>query len=354
MKAVELDGAAARAASPEKAVAKKSGARKAYMILAAVAALTLIGYFGYGFVMGGKESTDDAQVEADVVPMAARVGGLVVKVAVQDNQSVRKGDLIVELDPTDYEIRVRQAEADFEAAQAQARESTSKGGAVAAAQVAAAKANLVRTEAEQRKAETDLARAKKLRSENAISPVELENSQNAYDKAVAATAQATAQLHLAEEQHTTAEAKVKAAQAALDYAKAQLSYTKVVAPSDGVLSKMVVHAGQLVQPNQLLAQLVSNDVYMVANFKETQVGRMQAGQKAKIEVDGYPGKDFEGEVESISPATGARFSLLPPDNASGNFVKVVQRVPVKIKLAPVKNEAPLRAGLSADVTVNVN
>jgi membrane fusion protein (multidrug efflux system) len=363
MSAVNAANAAnteARAASREEApatpkrAARRKG-RRAYMILGAVVLIGAGAYFGIGLATADQVSTDDAQLEADVVPLALKVGGPILALHVRDNQTVKKGDVLAEIDPRDYQIRVAQAEADLEAARAQAAtEGPSAGSRPNTAQVASARAALARTDAELRKADADLKRAKALQAQNAITAVELENAQNATDKARAARDQAAAQLKYTEEQHGFAEAKVKSAQALLEQAKAQLDYTKLVAPRDGTLSKVAVQEGQIVQPGQTIAQLVSEEPFVVANFKETQIGRMREGQHAEIEVDAYPGRKLGGKVESLSAATGARFSLLPPDNASGNFVKVVQRVPVKILLEkPEGAPVALRAGLSADVTVHL-
>lgn len=331
----------------------KKNPAKLYAALGIFGVLVVGGYLSFHLLTANRANTDDAQLEADVVPLGARVGGAVLHVLVTDNQAVKKGDSLIELDPLDYQTRVSQAEAELEAALSLAETSDAPKetpGANAAA-VAAARANQSRTEAELRKAEADLQRAKKLRKERAISPVEFENTQNTYDKARAAQMQAEAQIKVAEEQHGVAAAKVKAAQAALIQARTQLSYTKIIAPRDGTLSKIAVQEGQLVQAGQMVAQVVDNRAFIVANFKETQVGRMKPGQIAEIEVDAFPGQRLEGKVESVSAATGARFSMLPPDNASGNFVKVVQRVPVKIVIENPPQDLALKAGLSADVTV---
>ena len=184
--------------------------------------------------------------------------------------------------------------------------------------------------------------------------VELENTQNAFDRAVALANQATAQLKMAEEQHSMAHAKVAASDAALENMRARLSYTSILAPNDGMLSKIAVREGELVEPGRLIAQLVTGQPYIVANFKEVQVGRMKAGQLAEIEVDAYSGIVMKGRVLSLSPATGAQFSLLPPDNATGNFVKVVQRVPVKIELLDIPAGLSLKAGMSAYAKVFFN
>jgi membrane fusion protein (multidrug efflux system) len=253
----------------------------------------------------------------------------------------------------------------------------------AEAQVQAARATLLRAQADLKKAENDLERARQLRAANAIPAERFDNAQIAHDVATAQLAQAKAQLAVAEEarhvattrvseargrvdqsspiaaqiaaahaQADLAHARVKSAEAALDLARLQLSYTRIVAPADGVASKLTAHEGQLLAIGQPVIELVPTGTYVIANFKETQVGRMKPGQRAFIKIDAFPGRKFEGVVESLSAGTGASFSLLPADNASGNFVKVVQRVPVRIAFSS-SADVPLRAGLSADVTVEV-
>jgi len=341
-----------------------------------------------------------------VVPVAARVWGVVLHARFRDNQRVKQGEVIVELDPADYAARVQQAEAELAAAQAQVQvaeaqvrvvQMTTSGAlssaqaqlsgsvssvAGAGAQVDAAQATLARARIEQRRTAADLVRAQELRAQGVVPQSQVDNAQAAADGARSAVALAEAQLAAAREQTRTAEthvaeaqgrvdqstpvdaqiaaagaaadlarARVAGAQAALDLARLQLSYTTVAAPVDGVLSKLAVREGQLVQPGQTLVAIVPTATYVVANFKETQVGRMRQGQRAEIEVDAYPGQTFAGRIDSISAATGARFSLLPPDNASGNFVKVVQRVPVQIVWVDLPAGVAPQAGLSAEVTV---
>jgi len=383
--------------------------RKRWMIFGAVAlvALSVIGV--YLLVTAGKESTDDAQVEADVVPLAPRVGGLVTGVAVEENQHVKKGQPLLTLDPTDYQAHLAQAEAEVTTAQAQADaadaqfqviEASAKGGFSSAqavvsgstvgvssadAQIAGAKAALLHAQAEAKKAQLDLGRAEQLRAANAIPQERLDNARLENESAKAALAGAQAQLRAAQEaragavsklaeargrlsqsqpidqqiaaakaQADLAHAKVKVAQAALTLAKNQLEYTQIVAPSDGIVSKLTAHEGQLLQPGQAFAELVPEETYVIANFKETQIGDMHPGQEVEVKIDAYSGKTLEGRVTSLSGGTGARFSLIPPDNASGNFVKVVQRVPVRIDWVQVPEGLPLRAGLSADVTVDLH
>ncbi len=385
------------------------GARRRRVLLAggAAAALAVAALGVHLLLTRGDQETDDAQVEADVVPVAPRVAGAGVRVAVQENQEVRKGELLLVLDPADHEARVRQAEAELATATAEAAaadaqvqvvEATARGGFAGAraavsssaaalqgadAQILAARATVRRAEAEARKATADLGRARQLRAGDAIPQAQLDTFQAAADAADAGVAAARAQLAAAEEARRSAQgrvgeargrldqsapigaqidaahagadlahARVKSAQAALDLARLQLSYTQVTAPADGEISKLTAREGQLVAAAQPFAELVPTATYVVANFKETQVGAMRAGQRADVRIDAYGGRTLRGRVESISGGTGARFSLLPPDNASGNFVKVVERVPVRIAWDRPPRDLALRAGLSADVTVH--
>jgi membrane fusion protein, multidrug efflux system len=380
---------------------------KPYVILALVMAFAGLVYGAFVWATHGRENTDDAQVDADVVTVSARVAGSVLAVRVTDNQRVHKGDLLVEIDPSDLSAQEKQAEAELAAAKAQAAGAdaqvrivgaTSKGGLSAAraqlsgstqsvegadAQIEVARAALQRARTEASRAELDLSRAQALHKDQAIPQSQLDTAASNAEAARAAVAQAEAQLKAATDQKRTAQtqiaeaqgrleqsapvdallaaaqasaelahARADAAQAALVLARSQLSYAKITAPTSGLLSRLAVRAGQLVQPGQQVVVIVPEQTYVLANFKETQVGRMRPGQHAEISVDAYPGRTFEGKVESTSAGTGARFSLLPPDNASGNFVKVVQRVPVKIAWVTVPPDVKLAAGMSADVTVD--
>jgi membrane fusion protein (multidrug efflux system) len=386
----------------------KPKAQKPFFILGAIVLAVVVAVGGYSFVTAGLESTDDAQVSADMVPVGTRVAGQIARVLIQENQTLKKGDVIAQLDDADYTAKVKQAEAELASAGAQAAaaeaevrivQATSKGGltsaraaysgssvgvASARAQIEAAKATLVRAESDVRKTDNDLKRAEELRAANAVPQERLDNARSANDSARASVAQANAQLAAAEEAKHAASARVSeaegrvaqsapidaqiaaaqanadlahahvaSAQAALDLAKLQLSYTKITAPTDGIASKLAVHEGQLVAVGQPVIELVPLATYVVANFKETQMGRMKPGQTAKITIDAFPRREFEGKVESISGGTGSSFSLLPADNASGNFVKVVQRIPVRIIWTSPPSDVVVRAGLSADVTVNV-
>jgi membrane fusion protein (multidrug efflux system) len=399
----------APAAPAVEAEAPKRGSRRPFMILAVVVLIIVGSIGGYALATAGEESTDDAQVEADVVAVGARVGGQVLKTPVKENTFVKKGELLLEIDAADYQARVKQAQAELATANAQAAqadaqvavvEANARGGlstakavfsgsnvavAGADAQIAAAKATVARAESDVRRTDLDLQRAKELRVANAVPQAQLDNAQAASDGAKAQLLAAQAQLSASVEQRHQAEsrvaeakgrldqsspidaqiaaahasadlahARVQSAEASLELAQNQLAYTKVVAPADGVVSKLSVHEGQLLQPGQSIAELVPQQTYVVANFKETQLGRIKPGQEVEIAIDAFAHRKLKGKVESLSGGTGSRFSLLPPDNASGNFVKVVQRVPVRIAWVDVPNDLVLRAGLSADVTVKVS
>jgi membrane fusion protein (multidrug efflux system) len=393
---------------PQANAAPKRRGGRGYAIVGIAAVVVAACVGGYLFFTEGKESTDDAQVSADIVPIGTRVAGQIVSVSIRENQLVKKGDPIAQIDDADYIAREKQAEAELATTVAQAQaadaqvhvtEATSRGGLAsakamvngssagvgsAAAQADAARAALNRAEVDAKKALVDLNRAKELRQANAVSPQALDNAQATFDSAQAKVAEARAQLALAEQSRNTAlaqvseaqgklsqsapvdaeiataraqadlaHARVDSAKAQLDLAKLQLSYTKIMAPSDGSASKLTVHPGQLVSIGQPVVELVPTSTYVVANFKETQLAKMRPNEKAEIEIDAFPGRKFEGRVESLSGGTGASFSLLPADNATGNFVKVVQRVPVRIAWENLPADVSVRAGLSADVTVEI-
>ncbi len=368
--------------------------RTRYFILGGVTLGVILAAGGWSLLTAGRESTDDAQIEADIVPVATRVAGLVEHLAVQDNQHVKKGDLLLQLDQADFAARVAQAEAELETAtaqaaaadaQAQVTSAGARGGFTSAragvtgssAAVATAQAGLTRAQAEERKAALELQRSKELRAANVVPQSKLDDDQAAYDVAQAALAQSQAALEAAQsrigeargrlDQSATvpqaiavaqanarlAHARQKSADASLALARLQLSYTRLLAQEDGQVTRLTVREGQMVQPGQPLAALVPDQTYVVANFKETQVGAMKPGQPVEISIDAYSGQKLQGKVESIAGGTGSRFSLLPPDNASGNFVKVVQRVPVRIAWVNPPAGIALRPGLSADVTVRV-
>lgn len=361
---------------------------------------------GYAHLTRGRERTDNAQVEADVVPLRARVEGHVLRVGAAEDARVRKGDLIVELDPREYAARVKRAAAELDAARAEARaadqqasiaEAGARGGRATAralvssrraarssadAEITVARAAIARAEAEARRTGLELGRARQMRALDVASQRELETAEAADEAARAAVISARAQLAAAEQLRreassrvaeaegeldqrapveerieaaraaaALAHARVRIAEAELERAELSLEHTRILAPADGVVSRLSAREGQALPAGQVIAQLVPPRMYVVANFKETQAATLRSGQRAEVRLDAFPGRALGGRVESVSAGTGARFSLLPPDNASGNFVKIVQRVPVRVALTGVPEDLILLAGLSAEVTV---
>ena len=310
-------------------------------------------------------TSDNAQVDSHIVPVLPRVGGFVLEVLVTEHQTVKAGDLLARIDDRDYRARLAQAEADLALAIAGAGSARQTG--QAGAQVSAARANAAaaRSTVEQAlanadKAQKDLERMRDLVGQKMMSPQALDAAQAA---ARAAQAQVEAskqsansagdQITASSAALTAAQAKVEAARAARDLAANQLADTRVVAPTSGVIAAKNVEPGQLVQAGQPLLSVVPlADLWVTANLKETELKDIKIGASVNVEIDAYPDSKVEGHVESISPATGARFSLLPPDNATGNFTKVIQRVPVRIRIQQSEDAARLlRPGMSVTVVI---
>ncbi|APR82370.1 Membrane fusion component of tripartite multidrug resistance system [Minicystis rosea] len=382
--------------------------KRAPMVMAIIGAVAVLGGGGYYVTHRGLESTDDAQIDAEMVSVPARTGGVVAKIAFVENQVVKAGDVLAELDPEPAKAKLAQAEANLEAARAAAdaadadervAETTVRSNKSAAdaslhgaessvsasrQQIAEGEAAVASATANNQKAQLDLDRAKSLFASGSVAQAEVDRAQTTFDTAAASLSQAKARLaslHASTSQAVsrvaeanaraqqagevdaliaqarararTAHAQVTVAQAARDTAALDLAYTRVVAPQDGVVSKKSIGVGQMIASGQGIVQLVpTRDVWVTGNFKETQIAKMRAGQPAHIEVDALPGLSLHGEVESFSAATGARFSLLPPDNASGNYTKVVQRVPVRVRIKNVPPNVTLRPGLSVDLVVD--
>jgi membrane fusion protein (multidrug efflux system) len=350
----------------EAETAEERGRRPLVLILGLVAGVVLlvIGIRALWYA-STHVSTDDAQVDGHITPILPRIGGFVATVRIKDNQWVRAGDTLVTLDDRDYRARLAQADADLAALIATVGSRKDVGQAVAQldqakAAAAAAAANVTQAEANAEKASSDLDRYRVLAARNIVSRQQLDASQAAAraDSALLIAAQRNAsaageQVTAANAALRAAAARVAAARAVRDLAALNESYTVVTAPVAGVVSKKSVELGQLVQAGQPLMAIVPlEDVWVVANLKETQIEHVVPGAPAEITADAYPGRTFQGYVESLSPATGAKFSLLPPDNATGNFTKIVQRIPVRVGLVAAPDSLhPLRPGMSVDVTI---
>jgi len=373
------------------------------------------------FYYGGRVSTDDAQVDAHIAPIAPKVAGNISEILVDDNQAVKAGQVLLRIDPRDYEAKVAQARAALAAAQSQSAGAnagvplmtlTTASAAIGAeAQLAAATAELAKARAdfdrassselayatadvEAKRATADRARADLARMEPLAAKDEITRQQ--FDGYIAVSKVADSELRASEEklinaqkdaqgsgasvqaaqaraavaraglqqaqanrrqvdissaQAGTASAAILQARANLDAALLELSYATIVAPIDGVVTRKSVQLGQIVQPGQSLLTIVPlQDVWVTANFKETQLAGVRPGQRAEVHVDMY-GQSFEGRVHSVAGATGSKLSLLPPENATGNFVKIVQRIPVKIVLDHVPTDATFRPGMNVDATI---
>jgi membrane fusion protein (multidrug efflux system) len=337
--------------------------KKPNKVVPIILGVLLLGGLIFGikeYIYYGKHiDTDDAQIDGDISPVVARVGGYVDSIMFEENTHVNKGQPLVKIDDRDYKVKLEQAEAAQVGASAGINvgesqiSTTAANSASARAQVASAAARL-------EKIEKDYQRYANLVKDGSVTQQQFDQAKADLDVARAAYNAAKDEYRAAQQQIATSRSQLKVTNTGvsqrkvdIDYAKLQLTYTLVKAPSSGIVSKKNVQVGQLVQAGQTLFSIVNdNSIYVTANFKETQLDEMKNGQKVDIEVDAYPDLKLEGSVYNFSPATGAKFSLLPPDNATGNFVKVVQRVPVKIKINGSKEDmSKLRPGMSVKVSV---
>ena len=344
------------------ATKEKLSSKRGKIILAVL--VIGLGVLGYILWHLGEESTDDAAIEAHVISLSPKVGGYIKKINVRDNQSVKAGEVLFEIDPEDYLIRRDRAQAGLDAATAAYHASTHtlettqisapSNLDAAVAQVEAAQANWT-------KARNDLGRMQRL-SDEARSRQQLDEAiavekttRSSFEDAKARLRSAqTAPKTIATAKFNTEQlsAQIKQAQADLAQAEKDLADTKIIAPMDGHITKRGVEMGDFLQPGQQIAYLVGNDMWVVANFKETQLSHIRPGQKVSIHIDAFSGADIEGKVDSVQAGSGARFSAFPPENATGNFVKVVQRVPVKI-LITTKQDAAVILGPGMSVVPTI-
>lgn len=375
----------------ESTTQEKKSPKKVLVPIVGVIMLGLAIYFAYTKISYAKhnEDTENSQIECNIVPIAPRISGYVDQVYVVENQRVHKGDTILKLDDRDLKIRLQQAIINAKSAGANvsvvksnatsadaSASATSTSIATAQANIETAKANVEAAKVRVWNATENFKRYEQLFNQTSA-------TQAQYDAALAEKQSAEKQVAVLERQVQVAQAQLKAAQqqsaasrtqangvgtqvnlaevgiqqqqANIDFAQLQLSYAYLIAPCDGFISKKSVQVGQLVNPGQTLMSLVDDSqLWITANFKETQIENMKEGQDVEVEVDAYPKKKFKGKIESLQAATGSKFSLLPADNATGNFVKVVQRIPVRIALLDDKNDQfDLRAGMNVTVAVKV-
>jgi membrane fusion protein, multidrug efflux system len=356
----ELPGATSRAAAASRSKREPKRFGRRTVILGAVGALALAAATYWFISSAGYETTDDAAVEAHVVQVSPKISAHVKAVHFDDNYQVSRGDLMIELDPRDYQVALASAEANLASTKSKLTESEAQQN-VAQAGLGQVKADLASAEATAENARSDFNRNEQLYKTHVIDRREYDASAAQAKTAAASVESASkrvtsqeAQVRLASAQNVTASAEEKQAETQVQQAELQLSYTRIYAPFAGRVTKKGVEPGNYVQPGQTLFSLVPPEVWVVANFKETQLKKMKVGQSVSVRVDAVPGRDFKAHVESMQVGTGSRFTLLPPENATGNFVKVVQRVPVKI----VFDEPPgdldrLWAGESVEPKVNV-
>ncbi|MGH7839461.1 MAG: efflux RND transporter periplasmic adaptor subunit [Candidatus Binataceae bacterium] len=326
------------------------------IVLVLVLIVAILPGWRYYKYLASHVSTDDAYVDGTIALLSSRIPGTVTRLFIEDNWKVEGGQLLLTLDPVDYQVRVAEAQAQLERAQQSVDQLF--------AQLDAAAAGLNLAGSQLHQAQIDYDRARKLSTEGVV-------SREYYDQAATGLRVAVADRALAEHQVEQARAAlggnvedhpryerpiVEQARAALSMAKLDLGYTEIRAPLGGIVTRKSVHVGNRIQPGEPLLAIVPVDrLYITANYKETQLTDVRVGQPARVEADIYPGYVYAGHVDSISVGTGAAFALLPPENATGNWVKVVQRIPVKVVLnQPAPADKPLRVGLSVDVAIDIS
>jgi membrane fusion protein (multidrug efflux system) len=306
------------------------------------------------------ESTDDAYVQADTVSVVPKVAGYVTALHVSDNSHFRANELLVEIDPRDFEVAIKSAEANLlsaQAAKANVLEQLAEQADVVTATQATLDSDRAMLQFSQQQLDryTDLANREAGTVQNqqqAVSDFGQKKATLAHDSAALAAAQA--QIGVLKSQVQQADASIALQQAALAQAKLNLSYTKILAPADGSVANRTVQVGNFVQPGQTLFSAVPTEAYIIANFKETQLEYMRVGQRVRVHIDAFSNKPIDGHIDSFQRGTGSNFALLPPENATGNFVKVVQRIPVKIVLdGPADALRSISPGMSVEPTVTI-
>jgi membrane fusion protein (multidrug efflux system) len=345
-----------------------------------ISSLVLLGatYGTYKYIHSlSHEGTDDAEIEKNMNPIIPRVSGYVSKVFIQDNDFVKKGDTLFTIDKKDYQLKIDEATANLAVAEGNLEVTKADIGSILASvsvseanvksaggNIESAKITLDRVSSDYirynnlykshtiTKQQYEQALAAKLEAENQVRILQQQEKATAFQKSVV-----VAKSKATDKQSDVAAANIKRAKALLGSAILNLSYTAITAAIDGQVSKIDIQPGQLVQPGQSLFYIINNnEAWVVANFKETQLNKMVTGQKVTLKVDAYPDYEFNGTVTSFSPATGSRFSILPPDNATGNFVKTIQRLPVKISIDAnndIEKIKLLRPGMNVDVDVHI-
>lgn len=357
---------------------EKKKSNKKFLIILIVLVVVGGAYGTYKYMHSlAHETTDDAQIEKNMNPIIPRVTGYITQVNVKDNDLVKKGDTLFVIDNKDYLVKVEEAKAalaaaegSYEAARADIG-SAAAGVSVSEANIQSSKGNIEAAKVRLWRANNDYERFNNLYKNHSITKQQFEQAdatrreaqaqlkvlQQAEAASAAQRSASVSRSNVSSKQTEVAQANIKRAEATLRAAELNLSYTVVTASVDGQVSAIEIQPGQLVQPGQALFYIInSQEAWVVANFKETQLNKMRPGQKVTIKADAYPDTEFEGEVTSFSPATGARFSLLPPDNATGNFVKTVQRLPVRINLSKSNDQEKvklLRPGMNVEVDVHL-
>ncbi len=360
----------------ENEIQNKGSKKKKLTIIFSIVGVIAISAISYFIHLGSFVTTDNAQLDADIIPIKSSVSGYIQSIYFQDNQEVKKGDLLFTIDDTELKTKVAQAEAALENAKANLksvrsnRKATYQNADAASQSTETIEQNSRAAKAKLRKAKVDYKRTKNMFAAKAVSQAELDNAeadlevaQAQYDATISQNKSSSSQTQgvksLAQAQDaitSLSEALIKQKEAELILAKTQLAYAQIKAPADGVVSRRSVEVGQYITIGQPLCSTIDNiNLWIASNFKETQISKLKIGQRVDIKIDAYPDLKLTGKVASFIGATGAKFSLLPPDNSTGNFVKIVQRVPVKISIdaLPKTVRQKLFPGLSAFVSVNV-